>query len=570
MVIVSVTAYAADITVTSEVSPTSTELNQPVTLSIVVSGKDAKKAGAPQLDEMEFFTTKYGGRAEQFSFVNGVTSRSITYTYYLVPRKFGTFKVGGVTISDGHNTYRAEPREVTVVGQVPQHKQPAPRIARDVQDDNIFIRTLVDNKEPYVGEQITLTFELYNRLTLWGETEYDPPATTGFWSIELPKIPQATKTVNNRMYQYQAIKTALFPTTSGDLTISPATLSYNTGGFFSAQRNRILKTDPITVKARPLPEKNKPSNFSGAVGEFNIQAKSDRNKVAVGDVITITVTVTGTGNLDLITSLVIPDLSGFRTYDPKVSDTIFNSGFTVGGVKSWEYVLMPQRQGTIDIAPFALNYFNPKTKKYETVKAESIHLTVTPGEVTNDAAQVVRGRNNALSNIAQDIVYIKPDKSVLASRNSRLYDQALFYMLYLLPLGGFIAAFVVKKRRDEIERNTGLKRKLNAWKNAETRLKKADSLTGTGNGEAFHGILHEAVTEYLGDIMNVDTGALTNADLEQTMKKHGLDSELAEKTRRTIELCDFVRFSSSNHGIEMQESLLRDCRTILSTIRETL
>ena len=86
-----VMAYAADITVTSEVAPTTTEINQPVTLTITISGKDAKKGGTPQLDEMEFFTTRYGGRAEQFSFVNGVTSRSITYTYYLVPRKFRYF-----------------------------------------------------------------------------------------------------------------------------------------------------------------------------------------------------------------------------------------------------------------------------------------------------------------------------------------------------------------------------------------------------------------------------------------------------------------------------------------------
>ena len=92
--------------------------------------------------------------------------------------------MGGVTISDGHSKYRAEPTDVTVTGQAPQREQQVPNTARD---DNIFIRTIVDNKEPYVGEQITLTFELYNRLTLWGETEYDPPVTTGFWSIELPE-----------------------------------------------------------------------------------------------------------------------------------------------------------------------------------------------------------------------------------------------------------------------------------------------------------------------------------------------------------------------------------------------
>ena len=567
------TVLGADIRISSVVSSTKISINDRVTMTIAVTGSDARKAGKPVLKNTPDFDVFEGGRSTKFQYINGETSYEISYSYTLVPKKTGSFEVGAAAVSDGSQNYGCSGTKVEVVN-APVQSQTDPRSQAqpdtDDIDANIFIQTAVDNNKPYVGEQITLTFELYNRLTLWGETEYEPPTTTGFWAVNLQKIPPSTKMSNNRMYQYNAIKTALFPTTSGELVIGPASLTYNTGGFFSSQRSKALRSKPIKINARPLPEKGKPANFSGAVGNFEIALSTDKTSAKVGDVITVSIMVTGTGNLDLITSITTPDLSAFKTYDPKVSETISNSGFIVGGAKTWEYILMPKSPGEIALKPFTLSFFDPADDTYKTVSTNSIKLTVAPGEFVESDMISGGTKRNTIENIAKDIHYIKPDKIMLNNTQKHVTSNILYYLLYIVPFALFSTAFVVKKRRDTIERNSGLKRKLKAWKTVQKRLNEASQLMGTNDKAAFYGKLSETITDFIGDRLNIDTGALTAEVLDKTLRDNNVGEKLAERTRKTLELCDFFRFSSTGTGHEMQDKTLKDTVEILDKLKETI
>jgi len=562
-------AFGADIQINSVVSPTKASINSYVTLSITISGTDARKAGRPILKNTPDFDVRSSGQSTQYRFINGQSSYEITYTYTLIPKKTGIFEVGSVAVSDGSVNYGAKGTKVEIVAALPDEGS-AQRSATTEVNENIFIQTHVDNEKPYVGQQITLTFELYNRLTLWGDTNYEPPSTTGFWAVDLPKIEPATKVMDNRLFQYNAIKTALFPTTSGELTIGPATLTYNTGGFFSSQRSRVLSSKEITIDAQPLPVKGKPANFSGAVGNYTISASANITNIRVGDVVTVTVTVAGTGNLDLITSLNTPDLSAFKSYDPKVSKTITNSGFVVGGGKTWEYILMPKSQGNLTVRPFTLSFFNPEDRSYHTLSTDSINLIVAPGESSVLNQIPGSGRRNDIQTFASDIHYIKPDKSILKSTNKKVFTNAFFYLLYILPVSVFSAVFIIKRKRDEIERNTGLKRKLNAWKKSQKLMDDASLLNDGGDREAFYGKLSEALTGFIGDSINIDTGALTADVLDEILRDNDVGPELAEQTRKTLELCDFFRFSSTGSGHEMQDKLLKETQDILEKLRGIL
>lgn len=560
------TALGADIKITSTVSPTQLSLNDRLTVTVSITGADANKANVPVLKETpEFMVVGRPSQTTEFSYVNGVISHLVSYTYTLIPNKTGTFIVGGTAVSDGKNMYSAPGTRVEVTGERVQVTPTEPE-----ENENIFIRTSVDKKEPYVGEQVTLTFELFNRSTIWGDTEYDPPSTTGFWAVELPKIPATTKIYNNRPYHYNAIKTALFPTTSGELTIGPASLDFTTGGFFTTNRAQTLHTKPIILKVKQLPSEGKPPDFTGAVGNFEIAATADKSTIKAGDVVTVTVDVSGRGNLDLVSSIKTPDLSAFKTYDPKVSNTVMNSGFVVGGGRTWDYILMPKFQGNVTIEPFSLSFFDPEDKSYHTVSTQPIKLMVTPGEVASTEQTGTGNSRNSIQKIANDINYIKPDKSSLVSSDRRMYASTFFYLIYIVPLTIFSAAFIVKKRRDTIEGNTGLKRKLKAWKKTQKRLEEAVSIKNKGEQAAFYGKLSEAITEYIGDRLNVDTGPMTTAALRETLIANNVEPSLADKVAKTLELCDFFRFSSTGSGQDMQVKLLEDTQSIVNNLRQLL
>jgi len=570
--------YGEDVTITSVVNAQTISLHDQLVLTVTVSGSGIGRTGDPELAPMPDFRISRPSTSSNFEFVNGKTSFSKTYTYVLFPQKTGVFDVGEASIQSGRKKTIARATKVEVVkGSAPQAQtipktqtSPGTQPSQLNGTNTIFINTFVDKKEPYVGEQITFTFELYYRIRI-SETEYEPPSTTGFWLTDLPQIPKATKNVKGNNYYYNVIKSALFPTTSGKLTIGPASLGFTTQtGFFSFGETYTLKSDPIAIQAKPLPEKGKPGNFGGAVGNFNISSAADNTTVKAGDVVTIRISVTGRGNLDLISMITEPDLSSFKMYDPKISEKISNSGFVIGGAKTWEYVIIPRQQGKVTIEPFSLSYFNPDDESYHTVSTEPIEVTVEPGDAVALHEIGDSGGYDPITKIASDIRYIKPDKIFLENTRKYWYSSMYFYLLYILPLAGFIITVIVKRRQDEIERNTGLKRKLKAWKHAHKRLNEASKMLRESDIKSFCGKLHESITCYIADMLNIDTGTLTSADLEKIMNDNGIQPELAERVRRTMEMCDYVRFASIGTGREAHETILNDTRNILSQLRDSL
>ncbi|MHB9030141.1 MAG: BatD family protein [Candidatus Latescibacterota bacterium] len=568
-------AFGADITVSSSVSANQVSLSDRLELTIAITGPDARKADSPKLDPMPGFHVMGTQQSTEFRFINGKSSTLITYTYTLAPRSTGTHEVGGATITVGGQAFTTRATKVEVIAGSPSAPQSpsvpdAGKVEGGSGNADIFIRTEVDNRQPFVGEQITLTFDLFNRLTLWGDTEYDPPSTTGFWAVDLPKITPSTRVANNRMYKYNAMKTALFPTTAGTLTIGPATLTYTTGGFFSPQETRTIKTRPITVRAKALPEEERPAGFTGAVGSFRIGSTVDKETLRAGDVITITITVSGEGNLDLLTALTTPDLSAFRAYDPKVTTQALNSGFVVGGAKIWQYVLMPKLPGTIVLPPFSLSFFNPGSGKYQTVSTSPVTLRVTPGDPSLAFGGKTENEQNTVETVARDINFIKPDKLTLTSVNRQLYLNPVFFFFYFLPIGIFAAAVIIKRRHDAIEQDRGLKRKVNAWRHAQKRLEQAAKAEGAGNPAEFCGHLSESVVRFIGDRLNLDAGALTAGDLEERLQCAGVAPDTATRVRRTLELCDFARFSSTGSDHGLRQKLLADTKEMLTTLRDVI
>ena len=564
------TAWGEDVEVTSIVNSTKIGINDQLVLTVTISGADANKADEPQFSMTDFIISRTGS-STQMNIINFKTSVTKTFTYVLTPKKIGSFDVGAVSVPVNGKVYKAPATRVEVVkdSTVPQVRSNG-KTNEANRNEDIYVTGITDKNEVYIGEQITYTFELYNRLSL-SDTRYEPPATTGFWLVDLQEIPRSIKVSNERQYYYNVVKTALFPTTSGELTIGSATLIYTTqAGFFSTGPTRTITTEPIPIKVKQLPADGKPSDFGGAVGRFIISSTIDNTTVKAGNVITIHVSVTGEGNLDLVTSLGEPDFSDFKTYDPKVTEKISNSGFVVGGTKTWEYIIIPREPGKITLKPFRISYFDPSDESYHTASTQPFELTITPGDITLSSQTGTDGQRSAITNIASDIRYIKSDKTKLTNVQRRVYTSEYFYLLYILPFGLLIASIVFKKRQDTIERNTGLKRKLRAWKKAGKQLAEAEKILEEGDKKILCGTLHNTMTNYIGDMLNIDTGGLTASGLEKVLKENGVRSDFAERIRKTLEMCDFVRFASAENDAQIHKTMLKDTHEILTELRKIL
>jgi hypothetical protein len=127
----------------------------------------------------------------------------------------------------------------------------------------------------------------------FGQPTYEPPQFVGFWHPQKPSISQYyANGSDGAVYDVIELTTWLFPTTPGQATIDPATVT-TAGGFFSDGVQ--VQSDPIAIEVKPLPA-GAPADFNGAVGQFEIKATPDRLSTRLGEPVTLQVELNGSGN----------------------------------------------------------------------------------------------------------------------------------------------------------------------------------------------------------------------------------------------------------------------------------
>ena len=97
----------------------------------------------------------------------------------------------------------------------------------------------VDNKNPYVHEQIIYTFKFYYRVKVANARLAESPSFEGFIAEQLEKEREYETTINGRQFMVTEIKQALFPVKPGLLTISSSRAAVQCRDKEAAKRRRI-------------------------------------------------------------------------------------------------------------------------------------------------------------------------------------------------------------------------------------------------------------------------------------------------------------------------------------------
>jgi hypothetical protein len=201
-------------------------------------------------------------------------------------------------------------------------------------------------------------------------------------------------------------------------------------GFFSHWQSfpKQKQLEPFTLRVRPLPEAGRPDNFSGAIGNFNLEGKLSQNTVQPGDIITLSLELSGEGWLGDQTAMPAPPASShFKRYPPK--ELLREATH----LKS-EQVFIPQSTNATEIAAARFSFFNPSTGKYEESVAGPFRLTfgVPPDAAVAEEVRVI------------DTAYPKTPVTHAQIITREQVDQTLRHSVPLLVAGGgVLVAFFV-------------------------------------------------------------------------------------------------------------------------------
>jgi hypothetical protein len=153
---------------------------------------------------------------------------------------------------------------------------------------------------------------------------------------------------------------------------------------FSESKDVMVTTAPLRLEILPLPKEGRPASFSGAVGQFDIDAIIANPKPAPGDPATLSVKIGGKGNFKGMGAPVLTDEEGWRSYPP--TDKFDSSDeLSYSGVKSFDFTLIAQEPKKS--SPGAeFSYFDPTTARYVTLATKPLPLDASPGGASQASA----------------------------------------------------------------------------------------------------------------------------------------------------------------------------------------
>ncbi len=537
-------------------------LDEYANLQVVISGEDQNLPN-PIMPTIAAFEIYSQGRSSNISIVNGQVNSSVSYRYLLMPKKPGTFVIDNIALVHKNKRHKGNPVNLTVLnsGTTTQTKVDGQTAKQDSGNGkDYFLEALVDNKNPYVNEQVTLTLKFYVAVQYYGSPELSEPTTTGFWNELLGNKAPYRQVINNRKYKVIERKYALFPTQTGDLTIGRATIRLTVAGgrqkrdpfgmfsdFFNSGKEVAASSSPIRVNVKKLPDKGRPKEFTGSIGKFNINASLDKKEVEVNQPVSLTIKISGTGNIKSAAEPNIPELDDFRIYRASSSENLTKVQEKIGGTKIYEEVFIPKRPGKLEIPSISYNYFDPATNKYKSISTKALSLRVIKPEGYVESQNLPYSNPDIIvGSDARDIRYIKVDIGDVTPKDYLIIKTNLYLVVNGLPVLALIGFVIYRRRQDKYTSDISFARARQAGKIAKKRLEKARSLANPDKGIEFFAEINIALTSYIADKLNISPHGLTNDHIKELLLNKSADGDLISGISDTLQKCDFARFAPSS------------------------
>ncbi len=419
------------------------------------------------------------------SIVNGnqtrVVEKGITYAYSLTPRASGRIKIEPPPVSTGGKTLSIAPVEVEVIPPslqdtvkieiVSDEKEVYPLIpftvtlniyvkslpgknsttdpilgiARHVDPPKLQISWLEDSKlekglvplrnwEDWINNYRNSSGGfIINNITV------SDPFDFGFSFFEnnnrsllfLPRGEQVERTDKDGKkvsYWKYTFRRAFRSEMVGEYNFDPA----NIKGTFAksgndteriAVENVYVLSNPLTIRVKDVPEKDRPDNYIGAFGQFTWNASLVPSKVRVGEAMTLNMTLKGEGSLLQVKAPNLEAVSAitdsFKLYLPTEEISDDHVTFT------WS--IRPTKEGKITFPSIPVSYFDVKTENFVTLSSKPIVLDVESNQslATETLSREIRQglrTQTPLTRSTEGIYANREDISGANNRRITLYD----------------------------------------------------------------------------------------------------------------------------------------------------
>lgn len=474
------------------------------TYAINVSSEESLNLEEPRLPDLTGFEllNSWTSSQSQSTFANGrfEVKQTRSFNYMLAPTSTGKVRIGAAQVVVDGKVYNTKPIQLNILegsaqampqaggggqvrdpreeledvfNQLLERQMPGFRSQPVNPDEAFFIQVEVDKTEVYVGEQVTATWYLYTRGQIRDIDTLKYPSVNGFWKEDIELATQLNfqqEIVNGIPYKKALLASyALFPLKAGKAVVdsykAKCTVVTPSNFGFGRPYQFTKASKPVDIKVKDIPTENRPENYSGAVGNFQVRTEIDQKTVPVNQPVTLKLIFEGEGNAKLID---LPPLSlppSLELYDTQADSKFFRDGRSY---KEFQLLVIPRSVGEHVFPSISVSAFDPKSGKFYTQTTPEITLTATPGEgdtsiSSSPMAQGSKG-SGSLPPVMPGLLMEWSEASVGGTRQSLIF-WSFAYLLLVLGLGVKASKELgwLKGQRDVVKMMRPKLQRLNAY-----------------------------------------------------------------------------------------------------------
>jgi hypothetical protein len=391
-------------------------------------------------------------------------------------------------------------------------------------------------------------------------------------SLNLPKVDnlifkqiakpvEYSSNVGSQSYQVLEVRYAVVPSKAGRFAVEPAKMSMtvletrrkSNRGFFDDPFASFASGRPVTVAGpslqltvRPLPEKGKPTDFSGLTGKFNMWSKLEPVTLKTGESATLTISVSGKGNIHRIPDLKIPELDHIKIYadKPVLESTQDLAGMK--GSKTMKWALVPEKDGRLTVPAIAVSFFDTENDMYKTLKSSSYTLSVLPGKKemisVAEANTTVTSNENAgkqaVKELGRDIFPVHSAVQNFKTAKRLQLEGWLFLVLLGLPVMLYLGTLCGMKLRrharagqPDILAKKAAREFYKQYRKSELTCSKQLRL----------------VREYLNSRFGLSYGSLTSQEAVKILVSQGVGADTAEKLHHIMQQLENAEYTGKGY-----------------------
>ncbi|QEG24685.1 BatD family protein [Mariniblastus fucicola] len=413
--------------VSAQISSREAWVGSPIVLQIQI--RNAENYSLPEGFEIDGCDVQSAGtpsQSSQITIINGrrSESRSVAAQYLICPKREGEFEIPPFEINVDGKTKKTQPMRFVAT--------------KSETGDLLFVEVEGKKESVYVGQQLDLKLKIWikpfsdrdkniklNEGHMW--QMLSEQSSWGAFTDRMKELAEnrqrpGGKAVlrkdeegRSRQYFLYEIEGKVYPTKPGKLDASdlqividyPLSLGRRRDpfdsifddsslmkqvmgdDFFSSspfgRRLTVTESRPVVADANvnstevmPIPTENRPADYRGAVGKYQIVAEAEPKNVVAGDPITLRLGIVGDGPMEVVQAPPLHDIENLAS-DFQVSDQSL-AGFVQDDSKVFITTIRPRSESVTQIPAIPFSFFDPDKKAYQTVYTQPIDIEVERAE----------------------------------------------------------------------------------------------------------------------------------------------------------------------------------------------